>query len=60
MVILKKLIKKTLESPWLRSREYGISPNGSTVYSKDKEAAKKKAEDIAKKIKERVTALESR
>ena len=39
-------IQKTLENP----PKYGISPNGSTVYSKNKEAAKKKAEDLAKSL----------
>ena len=51
---LKKIAKKTLENTNVRFERYRISPNGSTVYSKDKEAARKRAQEFGGKLKEKL------
>ena len=50
----KKLAKKTLEDPKFRPIRYRISPNGSTVYSRDKEAAKKRGQELIRRLRERL------
>ena len=42
-------IRKTLRDPKYKPRNYIITANGSTVMAKDKEAARQKAQDIARK-----------
>ena len=50
---VKWTLKKMSEYRDLKPEEYYVSPNGSTVYVKDKEGARKKAQELAQRLKKR-------
>ena len=43
-------LSKNISEGAAKSAKYTISPNGSTVYSNDKEAAREKAQKLAQKV----------
>ena len=50
---VKWTLKKMSEYHDLKPEEYYVSPNGSTVYVKDEEAARKKAQELAQRLRQR-------